>query len=774
MSLRNGVAEKEVKGRTRASSQRAANNSRTEPNTISPKAHKGIPTATKPSPKPQPPPKLNHSNSAKPHISDKPHPPQVTPVKSTKAPSKVTPNPPEQFVCKTCAILTSSPNDIREAVADIKEALLETKIQTSGLTLQTRHLIVDPKRSLETLGEQASRVASLCKTVEDRFEKFQKLLTLQFRSLTSKVDNLLLAPDHSDKLVMLSAKFDQLDSKINSIMPVTDPTEGIIRGVKALLNEQPTPPFAKPAEIIEGVAALLDSMTPAPTPQPLASLELLTQRLDDLAAENKRLADAAREAIDTSCKAIALKMSHHNDRVMEVITQAPPTASPIVNKNPPPFLPALENVLDIIFKSPLVKNLDPISSSIENFAPELHESLLDLCNELEFTAEGGHKVSTQGAPYHYWRHALNDKSSKSTPMHAIIIALINYIKQAFPNCPLPNSCLVNMFDGPDAYLPEHEDNEKCLDPSSNIYTFSLGDLMKILFSSSLDSDAEEHEFTATHGSLYVMSVASQALWRHRIEQCAAFTGRRFSITLRTVDERFRKSTVILGDSNTKYINFGEGNGSLGYGVPGKRVEAMKVGHIDPLACAGYSNVIIHCGLNDLKSNQPQPHAVFNQLLSTTQAIRLVCPRARICVSPILPSKIPIINESALAFNQLLFKHIQSEAKPSITSVDLNCFLDHRSGCLRTELGRYMSSDPFHLGRDGYRLLANVFKDMILGASYGLNRRASGAGFRPDTGGSGRGNTRVSGSVSGRGSGGSGRRSQPVTPLHHHSSQYTYS
>ena len=89
------------------------------------------------------------------------------------------------------------------------------------------------------------------------------------------------------------------------------------------------------------------------------------------------------------------------------------------------------------------------------------------------------------------------------------------------------------------------------------------------------------------------------------------------------------NSVILGDSNTKYINFGEGNGSLGYGVPGKRVEAMKVGHIDPLACAGYSNVIIHCGLNDLKGNQPQPNAVFDQLLSTTQAIRLVCPRARI-------------------------------------------------------------------------------------------------------------------------------------------------
>ena len=622
------------------------------------------------------------------------------------------------------------PEPINDAVLIIHEELNETKRSLQVLRSNAQHLLLSPDNVLSSLETCIINVEKL----------------------------------HD----MLSVKFDELDNKISSLTPVPDPTEGIIRGVKALLDELPTPPVTKPSELIEGVSALLANMTPAPTLQPLASLELLTQRLDDLASENKRLANSALEAIETSCKTIAQKMSHHNDRVMEVIMRAPPTISPTVDKAPPSFMPALENVLDLIQKSPLLKNLDPISSCIENFAPELHESLLDLCNELEFTAEGGHRVSTQGAPYHYWRHALNDKSSKSTPMHAIIIALINHIKQAFPNCPLPNSCLVNMFDGPDAYLSEHEDNEKCLDPSSNIYTFSLGDLMKILFSSSIDSDVE-HEFTATNGSLYVMSVASQALWRHRIEKCDAFTGRRFSITLRTVDERFRKSTVILGDSNTKYINFGEGNGSLGYGVPGKRVEAMKVGHIDPLACAGFSNVIIHCGLNDLKGNQPQPNAVFDKLINTTQAIRLVCPKARICVSPILPSKIPIVNESALAFNKLLFKHIESEAKPCLTSVDLNCFLDHRSGCLRGELGRYMSNDPFHLGRDGYRLLANVFKDMIFGVNHGLNRRASGAGFRPDTGGSGRVNTRVSGSFSGR-----GRRSHPVTPLHFHSSQYTYS
>ena len=182
---------------------------------------------------------------------------------------------------------------------------------------------------------------------------------------------------------------------------------------------------------------------------------------------------------------------------------------------------------------------------------------------------------------------------------------------------------------------------------------------------------------------------------------------------------------------------------------------MKVSQIDPLSCAGYSNVIIHCGLNDLKSNRPQPEAVFDHLLSVTQSIRLVCPRARICVSPILPSKMPIFNETALAFNKLLFNHIESEAKPSVTSLDLNCFLEHRSGCLINELGRYMSPDPFHLGRDGYRLLANIFKNMILpGSNHRSGRRDSQSGIRPDSS--------------------SSRRSHPVTSRHSHSSQYSYS
>ena len=95
-----------------------------------------------------------------------------------------------------------------------------------------------------------------------------------------------------------------------------------------------------------------------------------------------------------------------------------------------------------------------------------------------------------------------------------------------------------------------------------------------------------------------------------------------------------------------------------------------------------------------------------------------------------------------------------KSKPSVTSLDLNCFLEHRSGCLINELGRYMSPDPFHLGRDGYRLLANIFKNMILGSNHRSGRRDSQSGIRPDSS--------------------SSRRSHPVTSRHSHSSQYSYS
>ena len=95
------------------------------------------------------------------------------------------------------------PEHIHDAVLLIHEELNETKRSLQVLSSNAQHLLLSPDNVLSTLETCIINVEKL----------------------------------HD----MLAVKFDQLDSKISSLTPVPDPTEGIIRGVKALLNELPTP-----------------------------------------------------------------------------------------------------------------------------------------------------------------------------------------------------------------------------------------------------------------------------------------------------------------------------------------------------------------------------------------------------------------------------------------------------------------------------------------------------------------------------------------------------
>ena len=83
------------------------------------------------------------------------------------------------------------------------------------LNLAARHLILDPKKSLENLGEQAGRVATLCSKVEEQFDSFRKLLSAQYSSLSSKVDSLGLSDPSEELIKKIEAMFllnsDQLE-----------------------------------------------------------------------------------------------------------------------------------------------------------------------------------------------------------------------------------------------------------------------------------------------------------------------------------------------------------------------------------------------------------------------------------------------------------------------------------------------------------------------------------------------------------------------------------
>ena len=75
-----------------------------------------------------------------------------------------------------------------------------------------------------------------------------------------------------------------------------------------------------------------------------------------------------------------------------------------------------------------------------------------------------------------------------------------------------------------------------------------------------------------------MSRTSQSYWEHEIGKCKDFdnTDVRFSLTFRHVSRKFLNSAVVIGDSNTQSLRFGEGKGTFGHNIPGRRVKAIHI------------------------------------------------------------------------------------------------------------------------------------------------------------------------------------------------------
>ena len=224
----------------------------------------------------------------------------------------------------------------------------------------------------------------------------------------------------------------------------------------------------------------------------------------------------------------------------------------------------------------------------------------------------------------------------------------------FPELAGVNQCLINEVIGNECYLVEHEDNEGVICPLSSIFTWSMGDEAEILFNPK-GHEGKAQSLSTQDGSLYVMSRKSQDLWTHRIDKSEVrdSTFRRYSITLRTVGTQFTRSTVVIGDSNTEHLNFGIGPRSFGFNMPGQRIKAAKIADINPLDCTGYSNVILHTGLNDLKPYRANIPALAEELINKVEIIRTICPKARVTVNPILPTMLHSINAKAMEFNAII-------------------------------------------------------------------------------------------------------------------------
>ena len=221
----------------------------------------------------------------------------------------------------------------------------------------------------------------------------------------------------------------------------------------------------------------------------------------------------------------------------------------------------------------------------------------------------------------------------------------------------------------------------------------------------------------------MMTRSSQAYFSHRIdnETCSSV---RYSLTFRHVDTSFTHSTILVGDSNTKDLKFGEGKGTFGVSLPGKRVKAAKVENINPHDCAAYANVVFVVGTNNLRreyiSCREDISNVFGCFAEKIELIRKIRKNIKIVIIPVPPTRLIDMNRRIVCYNTMLYQRlIISNTYFNIKLVPIYEFLDNQ-GLLRRDFLR--DGDYLHFNDLGLSRLAFDIKNAIFNRSGHLQNR----------------------------------------------------
>ena len=388
-----------------------------------------------------------------------------------------------------------------------------------------------------------------------------------------------------------------------------------------------------------------------------------------------------------------------NEMLTEQVHQSPPHSVPPSDTEPSP----LQNVVND-------HNESHIDNTNEQFIDaESCDKLIDYFKDCEFSSENGHSVMSFGEEYRY-----NGSKSKPSNIPVILNSLIDKINNQFDLPDKINSCLVNKFSGPDSFLKEHSDDEMIIHPESSIYTISLGDTRTISFRELNSGNQFEHK--PSNGSLYTMTRKSQNYYKHEICKDELFTGVRYSITFRVVHWRYWNSTCIIGDSNTRGLMFGTEGATFGPSTPGKKFFAPTVENINPHNCVAYNNVVIMCGINNIKvgsvRDQSNIRNIYRLLKAKIDIISKLNSKAKIFICPILPTKSTELNNKALFFNHLIFKDLVMCNYGVSVVHGFNEFLDPAGTLLSRNLSRPQMHDLLHLNETGTKLLADKIKTSI--------------------------------------------------------------
>ena len=375
-------------------------------------------------------------------------------------------------------------------------------------------------------------------------------------------------------------------------------------------------------------------------------------------------------------------------------------------------------------------------------------SIIGLLQASDFKSENGRSTVSFGEPYTYTGSKSSRNATTSFPdvLQPVVDKINALQKDLFYSnhpdlkkhenrhpAPLINSCLVNRYTGPESFLPSHSDNEITIHPESSIFTLSLGQPATVKFSG-IDQEPEpanDTEITPGHRSLYHMTRKSQDFFKHAIDKGSIADGTRYSLTFRCVSWKNRNSTCIIGDSNTGMLNFGTNKRStFGELMPGQKYWAPCIRDIKPESCISFSNVVILCGINDVKksevNSQEDIRNLGNSLINKIKQIKQLNPKCYVSVCPLLPTKSRELNQKVNFFNCVLASKVASMG-PGVQCVEgFHGFAEHDGtlvGSLSKTLDRHGGLDILHLNPYGARVLAGLIKRCIFfRLNKGVDRR----------------------------------------------------
>ena len=535
------------------------------------------------------------------------------------------------------------PEPIHDAVLLIHEELNETKRSLQVLRSNAQHLLLSPENVISGLETCIANVEKL----------------------------------HD----MLSVKFDQLDCKINSLTPSPDPTEGILKGVEALLMKLPTPPAPQP-----------------PTENAANTGEILSQlmrRMDKLEASCSKTSSTSNELLGRT-KTFLDNLEKERDTLTTPST-LPTPHSPLVTK---PYVSLIQ--FDGLTSEQL--------QAVDEYLKTVKWKKVKGGRELWYCGDCGYGYGPMNHP--------------REPIPKALIPLVEAMNKANPGFRV-NTILFTRYANGKICCPAHFDDEPELSPTDHILTWSRGPGSRCMRFTNVHT-GDTSDLPLPDNSLLTVSRESQTVWKHEIPYDEKVVDWRESATFRMIEHKNRYHTRLYGDSNTGFIKFGNGPDTMGARFPGQRIRVPRVGDLpEPADVPPVPKIIFHVGINDLVDPvSPISCAEIARILDMKcAAITRRLPKTKILISPLLPTINHFLNEQVFETNRLILDVCSKYH--NVIMMDNTPFKGPDNLLLEKFRGR-RPENVVHLNGHGIRALKDLFKGYIVGraAMRGMNYKSA--------------------------------------------------